>query len=588
MKKYILVSGIVFMAFASVVAAQEYDFSNNLTLGSSGADVVNLQSWLIANGYDIPSLSSGLTMKGYFGGQTRAALIRFQLANGLPGTGYFGPMSRGWFRNWKGNKDNNQQAIKLTSPNGGESWAIGSTQTIRWNTSSNSDNSGVTIKIVRNISGCFNAGTRPCLAVVDPEYTIATNVANTGSYQWTVTSITGDSYASAAGSNYLIRICKNSGQGNGACDTSDAMFSITSGTTDSRAPVINGIDAPTSLSVNQTGTWTVRATDPQNGTLSYTVDWGDAGQAICPTGYQCNTAVTASPSVQQNSTFTHSYSWTGTYTVRFTVRNSVGLSAQSSATVQVGTNSTAGPLRIVTPNGYEQWKTGTTQLIQWTSPAYFRATYADLRLVSYQAPCPPNANCITYSPPPRYYPIVKNISINQNSYSWKVGEYIPEVMTMIYPPVYPLVPEGQYKLQICEAGTNNCDLSDGPFTISNGYMPQVVAPNGGETLLSNSAYQLKWTTSSAATQNTKLDLHLDSLVLPCVSGAVSDNCNFRTYLLDRNISVNTSYNWLVATDINNAKIPDGSYKLRVCLAGSTTNCDSSDQWFKIVSQQAVY
>ena len=44
------------------------------------------------------------------------------------------------------------------------------------------------------------------------------------------------------------------------------------------------------------------------------------------------------------------------------------------------------------------------------------------------------------------------------------------------------------------------------------------------------------------------------------------------------------YNWIVATDINDAKIPDGTYTFRVCLAGSTTNCDSSDQSFKIVTE----
>ncbi len=368
--------------------------------------------------------------------------------------------------------------------------------------------------------------------------------------------------------------------------------------TDSRSPVINGVDAPTVLNVGETGTWTIRATDPQNGSLSYSIDWGENlnyMMSACPAGYSCtpNAGVASAPTVQQGSTFTHSYSEARTYKVTFIVRNSLGLSAQSTATVKVA-NSNVSPLNIISPNGGEVWTKGTTQNIRWNAPAYFRATYADITLVPYYQQCtgqvcPMGAQTSGAQTSMMYpyhapYPIAKNISINQNSFSWKVGDYIPEVMTMIYPPVYPTVPDGQYTIQICETGTNNCDSSDRPFTIKSNSIPQVTSPNGGEVWMANSSQYLRWSIPTGMDTMTRVDLYLDAGA-PCstmVTGGPTYFC-LPIYTLDKNIPITMAYNWLVATDINNAKIPAGNYSFRVCVAGSTTNCDSSDKPFTISS-----
>ena len=67
-------------------------FTTDLTVGSSGAQVVALQSFLESKGYLV--MPAGVA-KGYFGGLTRAAVARFQAANGItPAAGYFGPKTR--------------------------------------------------------------------------------------------------------------------------------------------------------------------------------------------------------------------------------------------------------------------------------------------------------------------------------------------------------------------------------------------------------------------------------------------------------------------------------------------------------------
>ncbi len=93
--------GLVAMSFAPLAGAQttttttttttaSVTFTRDLTIGSTGADVTALQTWLIAKGYSIPA---GPT--GYFGTQTRAAVAAYQAANNItPAAGYFGPITR--------------------------------------------------------------------------------------------------------------------------------------------------------------------------------------------------------------------------------------------------------------------------------------------------------------------------------------------------------------------------------------------------------------------------------------------------------------------------------------------------------------
>lgn len=87
-----LVAMVAVFAVVSTVDAQSYQFNTNLTVGSTGMDVVNLQSFLESKGYlTIPAGTS----KGYFGTLTQTALARYQAANNItPAAGYFGPLTR--------------------------------------------------------------------------------------------------------------------------------------------------------------------------------------------------------------------------------------------------------------------------------------------------------------------------------------------------------------------------------------------------------------------------------------------------------------------------------------------------------------
>jgi len=95
----LMLIAIIAMPLSNVLAASNStnasacaSFSRNLTIGSTGSDVVNLQNFLESKGF--LTFPSGVS-KGYFGGLTQSALARYQASVGIaPAAGYFGPMTR--------------------------------------------------------------------------------------------------------------------------------------------------------------------------------------------------------------------------------------------------------------------------------------------------------------------------------------------------------------------------------------------------------------------------------------------------------------------------------------------------------------
>ena len=108
--------------------------------------------------------------------------------------------------------------------------------------------------------------------------------------------------------------------------------------------------------VNQTGTWNVQASDPQNQDLMYQIDWGDSVSAA-----QARYASDAG--FVQNSSFTHQYSQAGTYTVSITVKNTAGKTARTTASVRVNEEQVYQPYTPyqVQPNNYYPSNTGVNQ-----------------------------------------------------------------------------------------------------------------------------------------------------------------------------------------------------------------------------------
>ncbi len=72
-----------------VLGAAIFNFTSDLTIGSTGLEVNELQTMLIASGDLMIAAPTG-----YFGPLTKVALTKWQARNGVVATGYFGPLTR--------------------------------------------------------------------------------------------------------------------------------------------------------------------------------------------------------------------------------------------------------------------------------------------------------------------------------------------------------------------------------------------------------------------------------------------------------------------------------------------------------------
>ncbi len=306
-----------------------YQFNTNLGIGSTGTDVVALQTFLISNGYDIPEISNGSTAKGNFASSTAMALMKYQTANGIEATGYFGPLTRakvnasctntiviypkggenmvggdpmliGWtpsipvsvieIVSTAGNysfgiygpkygnylpitagsftykvlsttpggmyfvrltpanggaqitskifsiNTINQSSITVLSPNGGETWQIGTVQNIKWSAPTNMVATYVNIGLLPLSYTCPVGQTCPTPAPILIENNVSIDAH---AYSWPVGQVSGG--VIVPDGSYSIRICPSTGTSN--CDTSDSAFIISSAIATTTGVVTVSLDA---------------------------------------------------------------------------------------------------------------------------------------------------------------------------------------------------------------------------------------------------------------------------------------------------------------------------------------------------------
>ncbi len=435
MKKFIVLAVIGLLGVTNVASALSpiepgnvaldiipTQFTTDLSLGNTGTPVTLLQIWLINHGFLVMPAGA---VKGTFGPATKAAVIKYQLSQGLPGTGFVGALTR----------------AKLNGSN--------------------------------------------------------TKIGN-------------------------------------------------------QAPIINGIDAPTKLKVGEVGTWKVRASDPENGPLGYTVDWGDNIRHCIETpgvpSFCGDDFVLRASDLPQNSTFTHSYATAGTYTVQFSVTDDDFSSNSSSITVQVG-DVGANFLTVLTPNGGEQWEINSNETITWQLANQGPNSKVDLYLDGNTCNSTPNAVC----PAIYFQPILLDKNISGNSYEWIVGTDI----------VNNPIPARDYKLKICLAGTNACDMSDQTFTLTSPAPIKLISPNGGEELKAGKTFTIRWE-SNVRTDNNKVHLYAETYNAPCPQcGMFAPS----VVVLDKDVPNTGSYKW---------KVPTRDYgPFKLVLTGTVSDSDNS-------------
>jgi hypothetical protein len=409
------------------------------------------------------------------------------------------------------------KSIKIISPNGGEQMMQGSTQTITWSAPA----SVTSVNISISDAACFNHNV-PCDPIL-PTIIIASGIANSGSYNWTITT-------NIDLGKYFLTIADASSSGLSA--SSAASFTITAA---SSAKNISF------LSPKGAEQWPIASTQ----TISWSAPASVSKVNIYMLSANCLPGSCAIPliTVAQNVPNTGSYSWNisssfsqGNYTLYINDANSVAVGLSGAAASNVFSlikSVVVNPISVVSPGGGEQWMQGSNQTIKWTAPA--SVTNVNISLT---AVC--QSTCNTYT-------IVNTIASNvpnTGSYIWNITQALAV---------------GQYNIFIADAGNSGLSASSAaPFNITAALVQNIgiISPGGGEQWTIGSSQSVRWTApSSIANVNITLNVFC-ATNLACIQSIIP---------IASSIPNNGSYSWTIASNI-----AAGQYIIKIADAGGST------------------
>ncbi|MEK7501878.1 MAG: peptidoglycan-binding domain-containing protein [Patescibacteria group bacterium] len=484
-----------------------YVWSTNLQIGSTGADVVALQTLLIANGYNIPDISSGQSSKGYFGQSTFSAVKLYQTANDIPNTGFVGPITRGALNgSCSSINPPSISFISVFSPNG-NIWVRGTQQKILWTSNIGSD-SKVDISLVRE-------GTNDYYDISS----VYNRALNTGSYTWEVGK-TSDRGSMDRDGSYWVRICTPT---RSVCNSGNGKVTMITSTTTQPCVspnVWNGSTCvPPVTPINTSGYQKLPTDSNISGTASLAsadedkaFKWG-AGQQIHGPDWKWLISITNSGSSAKTikrMVVVHNTGGEGwatdasannlvsksLYTLATTQTTSCGKSCQpyTSYTDNIATPIPANSSMSFFAFGYPasqrfsggylliEFTDGTSATINIPASSITPSTSSQITTSVIQPSITvlsPNGgesfaqgeslNVIWNSASPTQSVDVKILNSNDqvlsNPIQYNVRPSSSNAQSIGFATSPSIIPIGQYKARVCSSGTNNCDDSNSYFSI---------------------------------------------------------------------------------------------------------------------------
>ena len=364
--------------------------------------------------------------------------------------------------------DTQAPAVTVTSPDGGETWAIGSAHDIAWTAT---DNVGVTSV---DLEWSPNNGTN--------WIPLATGEANDGLYAWTVPAV-----PTAVA---LVRVTAHDAAANAGDDTSDAVFTIA----DQSAPTV-AVTAPNggeawAFGSSHDVTWT--ASDDV-GVASITIEYSvDAGANWLP--------------VASGEANDGAYAWivpappTAQALVRVTALDAAAnAAADASDAVFTIADQSAPTVAVTAPNGGETWACGSSHDVTWIA-----ADDVAVASITIEYSVDAGAN---------WLPVASG-EANDSTCAWTV----------------PATPTAQALVRVTAldgAANSGNDVSDAVFTIADQTAPTVTvtAPNGGETWVEGETRTITWTAAdNVAVTAIDLSYSVDNGAnwLPIAAGEADD------------------------------------------------------------------
>lgn len=480
--------------------------------------------------------------------------------------------------------------ISVLSPNGGEVWWVGSSQTITW-TSANNPGDNVKIELYRDatlvstiVSSTLNDGSHPWTVPVSlissddhririastttaasdfsdeffeirapPTSTLVTVTSPNGNEKWYTGSTETVTWTSTLSPTTNVRIDLYMGS---TYILTIALTTLNDGshpwTIPSDMPVGYGYLVRVTSTYNWAGDYsdydfgifepvpTITVTYPNGGEMleagtTQTITWtfgNNPGDDVKIELYQVSTLIrTITPSTPCDG----SYPWTipADLTTASDYRVKIS-STTTSASDYSNTyfSITAVPIITVTaPNGGESYQAGTTQTVTWTS-ANNPGSLVNVEL---------------YKSSTLVHTMISGTS-NDGSHSWYVYTS--------------LVPGSDYRVKVSSTTTAASDYSDGYFTITGAPTITVTSPNGGEIWMLGTYHAITWTSANDPGSSVKIDLYKSStLVLPITSSTANDG----------------TYGWTIPTTLKKGE----DYRVRITSTTLTTVYDYSNAYFTL-------
>ncbi len=560
-----------------------YNFTANLQLGSRGEDVTALQNFLLNKGFKIGDLSPGRgSDKGYFGGSTFQALMKYQKSVGIEATGYFGPETRQKVsKDCSGTKPMSPTTITIMNPQAGEILQKGFSYKIVWTSNSILNNNEIfditqfTDYGKSLIAEGVTTAQASCYGVTDgngtdggPFYTCA--IGWTPQYASTKAQLVvekrGTNDVGYSGS-FTIASCVS---GSDSCDKPElprnecSVSAITAPEQSSRvSPKLFNIDfgnwttTPSSKTGpavvgNQGDFWNVVAVsycDLHNksnlknadGTASQIVatlqnlggGWGDNGMLGLADPMLANFNYPAA-NRGGNAMVSLSNIPKGSYDLY--IYNKTGNAAQN------------GDYAVSTADGADYGRKAMT-----TDVDSYKAT-------SWQEN--------------NQFVVFKDIKVSR----------LGTINITIYPSVGGLRDAQIAGLQLAPAGTSPAVKYTQYESSSDQSSPagamRVLSPNGGEIWQQGTRQTIKW--DGKRSSSSKVDLYAD-LAYPSNIVCIKSPCVASSALIAGGVSNIGRYQWSVGNADAKGGLANGAYYIRVCDANNQYKCDSSDSTFNLVS-----
>ena len=291
------------------------NFNRDLFFGKSGDDIRDLQEFLTDQGYYAGPISS------YYGLLTVQAIKKFQSANGINPTGYFGSRSRAI-----ASEIFKKLVSQICSEEGCEGGVLPAE---KLSILANTDLRGA---VGEYFSATFSISGGSGNYMIDAEGVVAG--LNWGKAACEVGKECKNNFVQLngvpiQGGVYNVVVFAKDDLGNYGKERFTIV--IKDKVSVGQPPIISGVKGPTTLKIGEEGIWTVEASDPNNGSLNYKVIWGDEVYGL---EAQKELAPRAIP-FKQTATFSHVYYKAGIYNPGFYIVNDHGSEAKTSISVNV-------------------------------------------------------------------------------------------------------------------------------------------------------------------------------------------------------------------------------------------------------------